>query len=140
MFSNRTIPSNRNTSSYSAVPNGGRFALRASLITVLALAGCIASPEALAPPPVPADTENVRPTYSWLKENVFMRDCIYCHAMQPPDLMRYERIRKVVSPGAPLESRLYLMVRTGRMPKGGRIADSKKWAIYAWILNGAHDD
>ena len=140
VFQDRIASPDPKRSSQSARATGGRVVLRASLTAVLALAGCVVSPEALSPPPAPADTENVRPTYSWLKENVFMRDCMFCHVIQSPYLMSYEQIMGTVSPGEPLESRLYLMVRTGRMPKGGRIADSKKWAIYAWILNGAHND
>ena len=75
-----------------------------------------------------------------ITNNFFGKICIYCHSQQKPDLLKYDAISTVVVPGKPLESRLYYMVYTNRMPKGGRLSDQKKWAIYHWILNGAQDN
>lgn len=110
-------------------------------VPIAALLGaCAVNAPLVAPKPLTAGVSSVEPTYTWLNENVFRRICIYCHAERKPNLHRYSSIQSVVVPGKPLDSRLYFMVATNRMPKGGRLSDEKKWAIYQWILNGAKDD
>lgn len=91
----------------------------------------------------PADlhvSADIQPTYTWLTENVFSKHCAYCHSGRPPFLLSYESIQTVVIAKRPLQSRLYFMVETGRMPKGGKLSETEKWAIYQWIKNGAEDD
>ncbi|TPW14415.1 MAG: hypothetical protein FD130_1373 [Halothiobacillaceae bacterium] len=93
------------------------------------------------PPPLDIKVSHrVQPTYTWLSQNVFGKICSYCHATRQPYLLVYDSIQTVVKPGKPLESRLYFMVATGQMPKGGKLSEEKKWAIYHWIKNGAKND
>lgn len=81
------------------------------------------------------------PTYSWLKKNIFGKFCVYCHTGRPPFLLNYNSIMTVVTPGDPANSRLFYMVSTGRMPKGGaHLSQEKTMAIYYWIANGAKND
>ena len=119
--------------------------VRVLVLTTLAtyvvyLSACTVNPSLIVPPPLPGTQTKAKPTYSWLNKNVFRNICIYCHGERKPNLHHYDSIQTVVVPGKPLESRLYFMVATNRMPKGGRLSDEKKWAIYQWILNGAKDD
>lgn len=107
---------------------------------VVFLCACSVNSPLVAPPPLPRGETTAKPTYTWLNENVFRRICIYCHSERKPNLHHYDSIQSVVIPGKPLDSRLYFMVATNRMPKGGRLSDEKKWAIYQWILNGAKED
>jgi len=93
--------------------------------------------------PPPADlhiSEEIKPTYTWLSNNLFSKHCSYCHSGRPPFLLSYESIQTVVIAKQPLQSRLYFMVETGRMPKGGKLNEVEKWAIYQWIKNGAKED
>lgn len=91
----------------------------------------------------PADlriSADIKPTYTWLRSNIFSKHCSYCHSGRPPFLLSYESIQTVVISKQPLQSRLYFMVATGRMPKGGTLGEVEKWAIYQWIKNGANND
>ncbi len=92
-----------------------------------------------AEPPAPATPEMA--TYTWLKKHVFGR-CIYCHAERRdlPYFFSYTSTLGVVSPGDPMNSRLYQMVASGRMPKGPRLNEDKINAIYWWIKHGAQDN
>lgn len=116
------------------------FAVITMIPHVAYLPACTVNRPLVAPPSLPATQTETKPTYSWLNKNVFRSICIYCHGERKPNLHHYDSIQTVVVPGKPLESRLYFMVATNRMPKGGRLSDEKKWAIYQWILNGAKDD
>ncbi len=96
--------------------------------------------EIQAPPSnLPIDSD-IKPTYTWLVENVFRKHCVYCHSGRPPYLLSYDSVQTVVTPKQPLTSRLYFMIATGRMPKGGKLNEQEKWAIYHWIKNGAKND
>lgn len=90
-------------------------------------------------PPAPPEPEMA--SYTWLKKHVFRR-CVYCHAERPdlPYFFSYKSTLGVVSPGDPLNSRLYEMVASGKMPKGARLAQEKINAIYWWIKQGAQDN
>ena len=116
----------------------GNIYLPLLLLCSLSLVACT-SMEIKPPLNIPADS-NVKPTYSWLRQNVFGKICAYCHGTRQPYLLVYESIQTVVEPGKPLDSKLYYMVATGQMPKGGKLSEDKKWAIYQWIKNGAKDD
>ena len=83
--------------------------------------------------------ESSPPTYTYLKDEVF-QICRYCHTGRRPYLFNYQDIQAVVVPGKPEESKLFEMVSSGRMPKGGRLSNKKIWAIYYWIKNGAKND
>ncbi len=75
--------------------------------------------------------------YIWLKENVFTQ-CVYCHTSSGRvNLALYDEVMTVVERGDPLNSRLYQMVASGRMPKGGRLSDEHIAKIYYWIERGA---
>ncbi len=115
--------------------------MRLLLILFVSLALIACETAVLKPPPDIAVSSSVKPTYTWLSQNVFGEVCSYCHTARPPYLLDYHSIKNVVKPGKPLESRLYYMVATGRMPKGSsKLPEEKKWAIYHWIQNGAKND
>ncbi len=114
--------------------------MRLLLISLLSLSLAACETVVLKPPPDIAVDHSVKPTYTWLSQNVFGEICSYCHAARPPFLMDYRSIQNVVKAGKPLESRLYYMVATERMPKGSKLSEEKKWAIYHWIQNGAKND
>lgn len=88
----------------------------------------------------PAPVE-VKPTYSWLRRNVFYL-CDYCHVSVPGvNFMRHADALKQVVPGQPEASKLYQMVFTHRMPPGrGGLHRDEIVAIYEWIKQGAKDD
>jgi hypothetical protein len=78
------------------------------------------------------------PTYYWLTNNVFPI-CMYCHIAVPGVYFgRYQDTLKHVVPGSAENSRLYIMVRSGRMPKGrAKLGEHQIMAIRDWIDNGA---
>ena len=114
--------------------------MRLLLILFLSLSLTACDMVAVKPPPNIAVSSSVKPTYTWLSQNVFGEICSYCHAILQPYLLDYHSIKTVIKLGKPLESRLYYMVATGRMPKGDKLSEEKKWAIYHWIQNGAKND
>jgi len=78
-------------------------------------------------------------TYTKLKDEVFQM-CLYCHASRFPNQTVYNQVIKVVVPGEPQKSKLFDMVHSGKMPKGGRLAPEQKQMIYNWIRSGAKNN
>lgn len=68
--------------------------------------------------------------------------CQYCHMSVPGvSFGSHSEAIKLVVPGSPEGSRLYEMVRTRRMPKGGfGLPPEQLQAIHDWIKSGAKDD
>lgn len=93
------------------------------------------------PSPLRAETPEEVATFSWLRRNVFSM-CMYCHASVPGvSFATHHDTLKHVMPGAPEQSRLYIMIESKRMPKGrGGLPEEQLRAIRDWIANGAKDD
>lgn len=68
--------------------------------------------------------------------------CMYCHIAVPGiALGSLDDVRRLVVPGNPEASRLYIVVASKQMPKGrGGLPANEIAAIRQWILNGALDD
>ena len=83
---------------------------------------------------------DVKPTYQWVKHNVF-RLCMYCHTAKTVNFLTYNNTLKVIVPNNPEASLLYQQVASGRMPRGGaKLSKEKRQAIYDWIEQGAKND
>ncbi len=79
---------------------------------------------------------------------ILQSNCIECHGekvrMKDLDVGAYDRLMRgsesgpVVVPGKPDESRLYQLIREGKMPAGKpRLSEKETGAIRAWIEGGA---
>jgi uncharacterized membrane protein len=86
---------------------------------------------------------NGRIGYNTLSQAIFQPKCVACHSSQMPsggiDLSTYSgALGSGVVPGSPGASRLYTVVASGTMPKGGSpLSQDETGAIFTWILQGA---
>ena len=94
--------------------------------------------------PVPQTDSAASPTFSWLNTHVFQPRCLECHSGPKregtAELSTYEGItsRRILTPGQPEDSELYLAVSSGKMPRhGNKLTQDELRALHAWIKAGA---
>ena len=105
------------------------------------MATAVPTPSTTPPPPP------VEATFESLDARVFKSRCVVCHSGTTPaariDLSSYEGMRAaqtfppLITPLDPKASLLFEVVETGRMPMGGKLAQSEIAALEAWIESGA---
>jgi hypothetical protein len=97
-------------------------------------------------PPVQGNV-GLQPTFSSIHTNIIGQVCIACHngpgGIAELDLTTYASIvaHKLVVPGDPDHSDLFIQVNTGAMPEGGpKLPQADIQAIHDWIAEGAMDN
>lgn len=117
----------------------------AVLSVALLLVGCGSQPAAPAAPeaeqaPVP-DTTAPAPVLAHEVQSIITASCLPCHAAGGSaakyDLTSAEGLAKLIVPGMPDSSKLYQMVRDGKMPPSGKLDSAKLATIQKWISEGA---
>ncbi len=131
--------------------------LLTALLTTLLLFGCGSRQD---PAPVPnAQQSTATTTNPAVAEVSFARDiqsliaanCMPCHSGSSPkagyDLTSYEGVTGNGSDaipnaiaGKPDSSKLYQMLRDGRMPPTGKLDSAKIGLVYRWISEGAKNN
>ncbi len=84
--------------------------------------------------------------YAWLDRTVFQPRCVQCHAGASAhmgvDLTSYLRVMGsgVVIPFRPKQSRLFITIREGTMPKGSPLSESQIERVQKWIEKGSPEN
>ena len=118
----------------------------AVLFIVLLLVGCGSQP-APAPKaeekPAP-DTVNAAVVLAHEVQSIVTANCLPCHAAGGSaakyDLTSAEGLAKLIVPGMADSSKLYQMVRDGKMPPSGKLDSTKLATIQRWINEGAKNN
>jgi hypothetical protein len=124
------------------------FALICSMLFLQACGGSSGGSSAAgAPLPTPQGNVGLQPTFSSIHANIIGQVCIACHngpgGIAELDLTTYASIvaHKLVLPGDPDHSDLFIQVNTGAMPEGGpKLPSADIQAIHDWIADGAMDN
>ena len=114
---------------------------------VLLLVGCGSQP---APAPAPeaeeppaADTTAPTTALEHEVQSIITTSCLPCHApggkAAKYELTSPDGLAKLVVPGQADSSKLYQVVRDGKMPPTGRLDSTKLATIKEWIDEGAAD-
>ena len=117
----------------------------AVMFAVLLLVGCGSQP---APAPAPKaeeppahDTAQPAMVLAHEVQSIVAASCLPCHAAGGSaakyDLTTPEGLAKLVVPGMPDSSKLYEVVRDGKMPPSGKLDSTKIATIHKWITEGA---
>jgi uncharacterized membrane protein len=117
----------------------------AVMFVALLLVGCgsqpAPAPEAEEPPA--SDTTQPATVLAHEVQSIVTSSCLPCHAAggkaEEYDLTSPEGLAKMVVPGSADSSKLYQVVRDGRMPPTGRLDSAKVATIQKWIDEGAAD-
>jgi len=91
------------------------------------------------PGPAELNIQEKLTPFSTVQSQVLNQHCVSCHqsSRNPIDLTSRQAILRrpgLVKPGAPEESKIYLVVRDGQMPPTGPLTDNSAALIYDWIL------
>ncbi len=119
----------------------------AVVFVVLLLVGCGTQP---APTPAPKAEETATPdstqpavVLAHEVQSIVTASCLPCHApggkAAKYDLSNPEGLAKLVVPGKADSSKLYQVVRDGKMPPTGKLDSTKLATIKKWIDEGAAD-
>lgn len=112
------------------------------LIATILVVGCGRSSDDV--PQINTGTK-VLPTYASINEAIFQKSCIKCHdehhghgGYAGISFNSYENAIKAITKGYPEQSRLYVALKSGKMPLSGtKPSDDQIQAVYDWILSGA---
>ena len=119
----------------------------AVMFVALLVVGCGSQP---APAPAPkaeeppaADTTQPAMVLAHEVQSIITASCLPCHAAGGKAakyaLTSPEGLTKLVVPGKADSSKLYQMVRDGKMPPTGKLDSTKLATIRKWIDEGAKD-
>lgn len=119
----------------------------AVMFVALLLVGCGSQP---APAPAPkaeepsaSDTTQPAMVLAHEVQSIVTASCLPCHAAggkaEKYDLTSPEGLAKLVVPGKADSSKLYQVVRDGKMPPSGKLDSTKLATIKQWIDEGAAD-
>lgn len=117
----------------------------AVLFVALLLVDCGGQPAAPAAPkaeePSAADTTGTALVLAHEVQSLVTASCLPCHASGGSaakyDLTTPEGLARLVVPGMPDSSKLYQVVRDGKMPPSGKLDSTKIATIQKWITAGA---
>jgi uncharacterized membrane protein len=117
----------------------------AVMFVALLFVGCGSQP---APVPAPKAEETPAPdttapalVLAHEVQSIITASCLPCHAAggkaEKYDLTSPEGLAKLVVPGKADSSKLYQVVRDGKMPPAGKLDSAKLSTIQKWIGEGA---
>jgi len=120
----------------------------AVMFAALLLVGCgsqpAPAPARKAEEPPAHDTTQPAMVLAHEVQSIVTASCLPCHAAGGSaakyDLTTPEGLAKLVVPGMPDSSKLYQVVRDGKMPPSGKLDSAKLATIQQWINESAGDN
>ncbi len=83
-------------------------------------------------------------SFSGQVQPIFAASCIACHSPKGSvpkyDLTTYSSVAKLVVAGEAEKSKLYTILKQGKMPPSGKLSEDKLELIRNWINQGAKDN